>query len=112
MKAFSELSRSGQKRHHIEEACPPPSTLADETRWSENIKKLKCSVKCHRRPPELCHGLHVSLQVKAFATFMDDMKDESEVVDPKYIDIAMKLMFKQCEIRSESLIQKQWTEKI
>ena len=43
---------------------------------------------------------------------MDDMKDESKVVDPKYIDIAMKLMFKQCEIRSESLIQKQWTEKI
>lgn len=51
-------------------------------------------ILCHR-PPVKCHGLHVSLQVEAFATFMDDIKCDESELESKYIKIALELMHQQ-----------------
>ena len=90
--AFHELSQSGRKCNHIEEKCPSPSQLADESNWSHNQKIL--GILCHH-PPGKCHGLHVSLQVEAFATFMDDIKCDESELESKYIKIALELMHQQ-----------------
>ena len=40
-----------------------------------------------------CHpGLHVSLQVEAFGHFIDQMGMEDGKIDPKFYDVAAKLM--------------------
>ena len=42
-----------------------------------------------------CHsGLHVSLQVEAFDHFIDQMGMEDDKIDPKFYDVAAKLMMK------------------
>ena len=66
-------------------------------------------ILCHRPPAEKCHGLHVSLQVEAFATFMGDIKCDESEVESKYIEIALKLMHQQSKVRPENTTQIQWT---
>ena len=65
-------------------------------------------ILCHR-PPGKCHGLHVSLQVEAFATFIDDIKHDESEVESKYIEIALELMHQQSQVKSEGAIREQWT---
>ena len=101
-KAFDELSQAGRKRQRIEERCPAPSLLGDESEWSTNQKTL--GILCHRPPPAKCHGLHVSLQVEPFATFMDESDIKSEV-DHKYTDIALEIMCQLSKIQSEETMK-------
>ena len=100
--AFDELPQSAKKCVHIEEKCPSPSQLADESKWSHNQKVL--GILCHQ-PPGKGHGLHVSFQVEAFGTFFDDIKRDESEVESKYIKIALQLMHQQSKVGPEGAIQ-------
>ena len=65
----------GFKRRRIEERCVCASTLGDLTKFDTHQKDLQ--ICCHLPPGMKLHGLHVSLQVKAFGNFLDAMDQRS-----------------------------------
>ena len=66
------LSTDIAKRRHLEQTCPTPSELGKCGRTSSELHE----VKEHRRGG---HGLHVSLQVKAFGKFIDIVEGKGEI---------------------------------
>ena len=49
-------------------------------------------MSCHLSPAVKKHGLHVSLRVKAFGNFLDEMNQLGSM-EPKFIKLASELLF-------------------
>ena len=75
------------KRRHTEEKCVAPSTLGDLRNWGKHQSHL--GICCHLPPVPKLHGLHVSLQVKAFGNFLDRMEQQPS---GQFTNLAMKLV--------------------
>ena len=85
VEALPNTSQMGMKRKCIEDRCPAPSVLGDISKWDENCRKLQ--IKCHRP----AHGMHVTLQIGTFGTFMDNIERE-DIPDYKFVDCVLQVM--------------------
>ena len=83
---------TGYKRRHTESLAADisPSAFANLSDWLKYQTDLQLS--CHLSPASKKHALHVSLRVKAFGNFLDEMNRLGSM-EPKFMKLASKLVF-------------------
>ena len=99
LKAINKIrdEGTGYKRRRTERSAADisPSAFANLSDWRKYQADLELS--CHVSPAVKKHALHVSLRVKAFGNFLDEMNQLGSM-EPKFMNLASKLVFACSEV--------------
>ena len=91
-KIRDEGAAYGYKRRRIERSAADISASAFGNLSDWWINQTDLQLSCHLSPAVKKHALHVSLRVKAFGNFLDEM-NRLGFMEPKFMKLASKLVF-------------------